>query len=139
MEELARESVGLIEEDSGIIDLKINSGTFFTLNDLNYTELGRTYYFTLSSYNLNFDTSIYSTNESQLVDSFILQIYSGASVTLTWADNIYWVDDAAPILSSLAYDLLVFYTLDNGTSWVGVLVASNVSATAAASTESSTA
>lgn len=57
------------------------------------------------------------------VISFVLQIYSSGSCTVTWWDGIKWADGVAPSLTPSGTDILGFYTYDGGTTWRGVVMA----------------
>ena len=63
---------------------------------------------------------------SNLVASFILQITDGSTYTTTWWSNIKWAGGTPPILTDGGTDILGFYTVDGGSSWVGLVLAKDV-------------
>jgi len=51
--------------------------------------------------------------------SFTLMVTNGGSATLTWPGTVDWPDGSAPSLTSSGLDVLVFTTIDAGTTWLG--------------------
>ena len=51
--------------------------------------------------------------------SFTLMVTNGGSATLTWPGAVDWPDGSAPSLTSSGLDVLVFTTIDAGTTWLG--------------------
>lgn len=49
----------------------------------------------------------------------LLVLTNGGVGTLTWPGSVSWVAGAAPTLQSSGVDLLLFRTVDNGTTWYG--------------------
>lgn len=58
--------------------------------------------------------------------SFSLYLHQGTSTTVTWPTSVKW-SGGKPTLSTTsgAIDILVFETLDGGTTWYGSLVGTN--------------
>jgi hypothetical protein len=54
---------------------------------------------------------------------FILYITNGASQTVTWPASVDWPSATAPTLSASGLDILVFTTIDGGTTWHGQVAA----------------
>lgn len=52
---------------------------------------------------------------------FVLELTNGGSSTVTWPASVDWPLGVAPTLTTTGVDVLVFVTLDNGTTWRGVL------------------
>ncbi|MBE0438295.1 MAG: hypothetical protein IBX57_00815 [Gammaproteobacteria bacterium] len=61
-----------------------------------------------------------------IVDSFILEVTNGGAYTITWFDNILWDSGKAPTLTEAGLDAVAFYTYDNGATWRGVMVGSDM-------------
>lgn len=61
--------------------------------------------------------------------SFILDLTSGGLGTIVWGFNPKWQNGTPPsgFSTTTNRDVLVFYTYDGGTTWTGIVVASNVS------------
>ena len=51
--------------------------------------------------------------------SFTLYVTNGGSATLTWPTSVDWAGGSAPSLTSSGIDILVFTTIDAGTTWYG--------------------
>jgi hypothetical protein len=60
------------------------------------------------------------------VTSFILDLTNGGNFLVTWWSGIRWAGAVAPTLTSSGRDILGFYTVDGGTTWVGLLLAKDV-------------
>jgi hypothetical protein len=56
---------------------------------------------------------------SNMAQGFILELYNGGNYTQTWPNSVRWPGNVTPALSPNLYDLLVFVTDNNGTSWRG--------------------
>lgn len=50
---------------------------------------------------------------------FILYLTNGGSQTVTWPASVDWPGAAAPTLTATGIDILVFTTIDGGTTWYG--------------------
>lgn len=57
----------------------------------------------------------------------VFQITDGGAFTPTWPAAVDWPGGSAPTLTASGRDVIVFYTLDGGTTWNGVLSASDLS------------
>jgi len=78
--------------------------------------LGNVQTYTLSgNQTLTFTNPIASGNSS----SFTLILTNGGSATLTWPGSVDWAAATAPTLTSSGIDVLVFTTIDGGTTWYG--------------------
>lgn len=60
---------------------------------------------------------------NSLAVSYIFEITNGGSAAVTWPGSISWVAGSAPTLKSSGVNLVGLITTDNGTSYLGVLVA----------------
>lgn len=56
-----------------------------------------------------------------------IKVTNGGAFTLTWPASVLWQGGTAPNLTAAGTDLLQLVSYDNGTSWIGVLIALNVS------------
>lgn len=56
-----------------------------------------------------------------------VKITNGGAFTLTWPASVLWQGGTAPNLTVAGTDLVQLVSYDNGTSWIGVLIALNVS------------
>ena len=52
---------------------------------------------------------------------FTLTLTNGGSQTVNWPASVDWAAATAPTLTAAGVDVLVFYTIDGGTIWYGVL------------------
>jgi len=52
---------------------------------------------------------------------FTLTLTNGGSQTVNWPASVDWAAATAPTLTSSGVDVLVFYTIDGGTTWYGFL------------------
>jgi hypothetical protein len=51
--------------------------------------------------------------------SFVLQLANGGSYTITWPSSVKWPSNTAPTLSTSGVDILIFSTVNTGTTWRG--------------------
>jgi hypothetical protein len=51
--------------------------------------------------------------------SFVLQLANGGSYTVTWPASVKWPANTAPTLSTNGVDILIFSTVNTGTTWRG--------------------
>ena len=51
--------------------------------------------------------------------SFVLQLANGGSYTITWPSSVRWPANTAPTLSTNGVDILIFSTVNTGTTWRG--------------------
>ena len=51
--------------------------------------------------------------------SFVLQLANGGSYTVTWPSSVKWPSNTAPTLTSSGVDILIFSTVNTGTTWRG--------------------
>jgi len=51
--------------------------------------------------------------------SFVLQLANGGSYTVTWPASVKWLSNTAPTLTSSGVDILIFSTVNTGTTWRG--------------------
>jgi hypothetical protein len=51
--------------------------------------------------------------------SFVLQLANGGSYTITWPSSVKWPANTAPTLSTNGVDILIFSTVNTGTTWRG--------------------
>lgn len=58
--------------------------------------------------------------------SFILDLTNGGTGTQTWFTGTKWAGGTAPTLTAAGRDLLGFFTHDGGTTWNGVLIATDI-------------
>jgi len=102
---------GLIETRAASSSNNFNlaSGNFFT-----HTLSGATT-FTVSN-----------TASSGSVSSFILDLTNGGSATITWFSGVKWAAGTAPTLTSSGRDILGFFTHDGGTTWNGLVLATDI-------------
>jgi len=52
--------------------------------------------------------------------SFTLILTNGGSATVTWPTSVDWPAATAPTLTAAGVDVLVFTTIDGGTTWYGL-------------------
>lgn len=52
---------------------------------------------------------------------FVLELTNGGTYTMNWPLSVKWPGGAAPELTAIGVDVLVFVTNDNGVTWRGVL------------------
>ena len=52
--------------------------------------------------------------------SFTLLLTNGGSATVTWPTSVDWPVATAPTLTATGLDILVFTTIDGGTTWYGI-------------------
>ena len=52
---------------------------------------------------------------------FTLTLTNGGSQTVNWPASVDWAAATAPTLTAAGVDVLVFYTIDGGTTWYGFL------------------
>lgn len=58
---------------------------------------------------------------------FALYLTNGGSQTVNWPGSVDWPSGTAPTLTASGIDILVFNTIDGGTTWYGNLVSANYS------------
>ena len=63
---------------------------------------------------------------SGTAQAFTLELINGSSATVNWPGTVEWQDATAPTLSANK-DVLVFYTRDGGTTYVGTQALADVS------------
>ena len=51
--------------------------------------------------------------------SFVLQMANGGNYTVTWPSSVKWPSNTAPTLTSSGVDILIFSTVNTGTTWRG--------------------
>lgn len=79
--------------------------------------LGRTVNATVDTSANTFTFS--NSTASGTLDGFILNITNGGSQTVTWPASVDWPAATAPTLTAAGLDVLVFITVDGGTTWLG--------------------
>jgi hypothetical protein len=52
---------------------------------------------------------------------FVLELTNGGAFAVTWPGSVKWPSGTAPTLTTAGIDVLVFITLDNGTTWRGAV------------------
>jgi hypothetical protein len=52
---------------------------------------------------------------------FVLELTNGGAFAVTWPSSVKWPSGTAPTLTTAGIDVLVFITLDNGTTWRGAV------------------
>jgi hypothetical protein len=52
---------------------------------------------------------------------FVLELTNGGAFAVTWPAAVKWPSGTAPTLTTAGIDVLVFITLDNGTTWRGAV------------------
>jgi hypothetical protein len=57
---------------------------------------------------------------------FTLVAVNAGAYVITWPVNVDWAGGSAPILTSSGVDVLVFYTFDNGTTYLGFVAGKNL-------------
>lgn len=60
------------------------------------------------------------------LDSFMLEITSTGTFTLSFDSSFKWAGGTAPALTANGKDVLGFYTYNGGTTWVGLVLAKDV-------------
>ncbi len=58
--------------------------------------------------------------------SFTLILTNGAASTITWPTSVDWEGGTAPTLTASGIDILVFTTIDAGTTWYGFLAGKDI-------------
>jgi len=56
---------------------------------------------------------------------FVLTLTNGGSQTVNWPGSVDWAGGTAPTLTSSGVDVLVFYTIDGGTIWHGMIASTD--------------
>ena len=56
---------------------------------------------------------------------FTLTLVNGGSQTVNWPGSVDWAGGTAPTLTTSGTDVLVFYTIDGGTIWHGMLASAD--------------
>ena len=56
---------------------------------------------------------------------FTLTLVNGGSQTVTWPGSVDWASATAPTLTSSGTDILVFFTIDGGTIWHGMIASAD--------------
>ena len=51
--------------------------------------------------------------------SFVLQLANGGNYTVTWPSSVKWPANTTPTLSTNGVDILIFSTVNTGTTWRG--------------------
>lgn len=64
---------------------------------------------------------------SDELSGFTLYLTNGGSQTVTWPASVDWPVGVAPALTAAGLDILVFTTVDGGTTWHGMLVSEDSS------------
>ena len=59
--------------------------------------------------------------------AFSLILTNGGSQTVNWPGSVDWASATAPTLTSSGVDILVFYTIDGGTIWHGMVASTDSS------------
>lgn len=62
-----------------------------------------------------------------IAGSFTLILTNGGSQTVNWPVSVKWPGGAAPALTAAGIDILVFFTVDGGTNWYGLMAGTNMS------------
>ena len=57
---------------------------------------------------------------------FVMHLTNGGAYTITWHSSVKWPGGVAPTLTAAGLDILVFQTLDGGTTWRGSIAARDV-------------
>ena len=58
---------------------------------------------------------------SPILCAFALTLTNGASQTINWPTSVDWAGGSAPILTAAGVDVLIFFTVDGGTIWHGMV------------------
>ena len=58
---------------------------------------------------------------------FTLTLVNGGSQTVNWPSSVDWASATAPTLTSSGTDILVFFTIDGGTIWHGMIASADSS------------
>jgi hypothetical protein len=56
---------------------------------------------------------------------FVLTLTNGGSQTVNWPASVDWAGGTAPTLTTAGVDVLVFYTIDGGTKWHGMIASTD--------------
>jgi len=86
-----------------LCNINVQAGSYFSAN----SNVNTTWQFTNAS------------SAANVAQAFTLELYNGGSYTQTWPNAVRWPGNVAPALSPNLYDMLVFVTDSNGTSWRG--------------------
>jgi hypothetical protein len=57
---------------------------------------------------------------------FTFVVVNAGAYSITWPLNVDWAGGSAPILTSSGVDVLVFYTFDGGTTYLGFVAGKNL-------------
>jgi len=60
------------------------------------------------------------------VSAFVLDLTNGGAATVNWWSGVKWAAATAPTLTASGRDLLAFFTHDGGTTWNGLLLATDI-------------
>ena len=91
------------------------------LTSLGTIDLKKGSYFVISLAG-NIEFTIENSGTGAVTDEFILQIHNGGNYAVIWPDNIFWNITAVPDLTEDGIDVIGFYSLDNGETWMGMVM-----------------
>lgn len=105
---------------TGLVNLFTSSNKLVALGTSTVNlSLGEVFSYTLpSAQTFVFSNPIATASSSS---GFVLQLTNGGAFAVTWPASVDWPSGTAPTLTAAGVDVLVFVTLDNGTTWRGVL------------------
>lgn len=63
---------------------------------------------------------------SGVTNSFILELTNPGSASITWWSGVKWAGGTAPTLTTLGKDILGFYTLNGGATWIGLVLGKDI-------------
>lgn len=75
--------------------------------------------FFVGTANDNVVFSFTGTQGNGVGESFVLQLANGGNYTITWPATVYWPSATAPTLSTGNTDVLIFITVNGGSTWHG--------------------
>ncbi|MBP8196923.1 MAG: hypothetical protein KAX64_00005, partial [Chromatiaceae bacterium] len=69
--------------------------------------------------------TVSNTPASGTVGALIIELTNGGASTLNFWSGVKWAGGTAPTLTAAGVDILGFYTHDGGTTWRGLLLATD--------------
>ncbi len=110
---------GSLSANAGIYEHQVNlsSGTNIDLS------LGSVFTKTVSG---SISLTVSNVSSSGTVSSFILDITNGGTNTVSWWSGLTWRSGTPPTLSTSGRDLLGFFTYNGGTTWNGIVMATEM-------------
>lgn len=105
---------GTVQFEQAIIE----NSTAMAAADIDLT-LGSVFTKTITA---NITLTVSNVSSTGNVSSFILESTNGGAYVITWFSGVIWDAGVAPTLTTAGKDMLAFFTIDNGTTWRGIVI-----------------